>query len=114
VSLYKDLIKVAAMFGPLNVDEVMQRNGGQQFGDLSMLATLPAYSAIGRITNPITSAIPATGPLLGGPSMGLISILENLITRKDKLKALRDYGTEMAKNPFSMTINELNNLRNQA
>jgi hypothetical protein len=112
MNLYKSLLKVAAgTFPGLNMDEIIERYGDPSAASLGMLATLPMYSALGSITSPLTRFLPLMHPLAGAGEMGLISLLENKLTRNKKRQALRNYGMQMAKNPFSMTINELNNLR---
>lgn len=111
MSLYKDLEKTAAMFEPLNLSELVQRYNPSAAQPLGMLATIPLDTALTDVMSPITGLLPILSPLTGGAQMGIMGFLENLMMRKGRKKALVAYGNEMSRNPFSMTINELNRIR---
>lgn len=111
MSLYNELVKTAEMFQPLNLNELVQRYNPSAAQPLGMLASIPISDAMSDITSPLTALMPFLSPVTGGAQMGLMSFLENLMTRKGRMKALQAYGKDMSRNPFSMTINELDRLR---
>lgn len=119
MSLYSDLIKVANqlnMLQPLNVDEVLSnRSGGSGMMDLGMLATMPLYNVADTVLNPIHSLIPAMHPVTGAGSMGLIYALQELMSKKQREKSLREEGQSIiSRSPFTILDNQMNQIRQRS